>query len=372
MKQSMLQVAFASLLLASGCSKKNEFQPPPPPEVGVQNPVLKTVTVYDSFPGRIAAHDDVEIRARVKGYLESIEFIDGQRVKKGDLLFTIEPEQYAAAVKAAEADLAQAEAALKLADATLQRTARAFKAEAVSEVDMLTAEANKQSAEGAVTGAKAQLDNAKLNLSYTKIRAPMDGRIGRSSLSAGNLVGDAGSTLLTVLVAESPIDVFFNLPERALLPYLQEGVRNTKPGKKLPSVKLELASGEQHDEEGVIDYIDPKLDPETGTLSARATFPNKMVKLLPGLYGKVLVPNEKEGAILVPDLAVLRDMSGYYVLVVNTENMVESRYIERGALVGTNRIVTEGLSPDDRIIVQGIQRARPGIPVRIAAPETAE
>lgn len=368
MKKTLSALIVCSIL-SSGCFKKNEFVAPPPPEVTVQLPEQKDITVYVGFPGRLAASDHVEIRARVKGFLKSIDFEDGQRVKKGDLLFTIEPEEYEAAVNSAKAKLAQAEAALKLADTTFKRNEAAFKTKAVSELDVLSAEAEKQSAAAAVLAAKAALDNAELDLSYTKIHAPLDGRLARRTLSVGNLVGDGGSTLLTTLVVESPIDVFFNVDERSLLPFLQTGIRKTRPGQKIPPLKLELATGTIHDEEGDLNYIDPEIDPATGTLSGRAVFPNKEIKLLPGLYGKIMIPDVVTNAVLVPDLAVQRDMAGSYVLVVNDENIVESRYIKRGELVDNIRIVSEGLKADERVIVEGIQRARPGIPVRIAEPK---
>lgn len=356
----------SALLLSIGCFRKNEFQPPPPPEVTIQNPLQQDATVYIGFPGRLEASDDVEIRARVKGYLKSIDFVDGQRVKAGDLLFTIEPEEYEAAVKSAEAKLEQARAARKLADATLQRTSKAFETKAVSELDVLSAEAEMQSAEASVMEAQASLDNAKLNLSYTEIRAPMDGRLSRRTLSVGNLVGDSGSTLLTTLLVEAPIHVYFTVDERATIPFLNKGVRNSGPGEAIPPVKLELAEGTLHPEEGQVDYMDPEFDPDTGTLRARAVFDNEGVRLLPGLYGKILVPNLHKNAILVPDLAIQRDMGGAYVLVVNSDNMVERRTVTRGPLLKTNRIIEEGLSVEDRVIVEGVQRARPGIPVRIA------
>jgi len=366
MKRTITTSLASVLLLSFGCAKKNEFQAPPPPEVTVQNPIQQDVTIYNGFPGRLVAHDQVEIRARVKGFLKSVDFVDGQHVKKGDLLFTIEPEEYQAAAKSAEAKLDQAKASKKLADATLQRTRKAYKTKAVSELDVLSAEAKMQSAEASMMEAQAALDNAKLSLSYTEIKAPINGRLARRTLSVGNLVGDNGSSLLTTLVVEAPIDVYFNVDERAMIPFLQDGVRNKKPGEAVPPVKLELANGLIHNEEGIVDYADPEVDPDTGTLRVRAVFANQSVTLLPGLYGKILIPNNIKAAILVPDLTIQRDMGGPYVLVVTAENKVERRSIKPGPLVDANRIVKEGLSAEDRVIVEGLQRARPGIAVRIA------
>jgi multidrug efflux system membrane fusion protein len=369
MKKLLSAGVILSLLVFIGCTPKNEFKAPPPPGVTVQMPEQKTVTVFASFPGRLVAHDDIDIRARVKGFLKTIDFKDGQVVNEGDLLFTIEPESYEAAVKSAEAKLAQGQAALKLADATLKRTNKAYETEAVSEVDVLTAEANKQGAAATVLEAQAALDNAELDLSYTKISAPMTGRLSRRTLSIGNLVGDGQSTLLTTLVVEAPIDVFFNIDERAILPFLKKGERQTGVGDEIPPLKLELADGTLHTEDGLLNYIDPEIDPETGTLRARAVFENKELFLLPGLYGKILVPREIENALLVPDLAILQDMVGSYVLTVSSENIVESIYFTKGPMVGTQRVVEEDPTKDrhltinDRIIVNGIQRARPGIPV---------
>jgi RND family efflux transporter MFP subunit len=368
MKKSIPAGLACTLLLTFGCAKKNEFQAPPAPGVTVQNPEQKDVTVYQGFPGRLVAHDVVEIRARIKGFLKTIDFKDGQRVEKGDLLFTIEPEEYQAAVKSAEARLAQTKASRKLADATLKRVQQAYETKAVSELDVLSAEAEMESSGASVMEAQAALDNANLNLSYTAIHAPIAGRLSRRTLSVGNLVGASESTLLTTLVVESPVDVFFNIDERTVAPFKREGLRADNAGKKIPPVKLEMADGVLHIEDGLINYTDPEIDPDTGTLRARAVFANKDLHLLPGMYGKILLPKNIKNAILVPDLAVQRDMSGPYVLVVTAENKVESRYIKRGALVGANRIVEEGLAADERVVVEGIQRARPGIEVRIAEP----
>ncbi len=367
MKRILPIIFAATLFFASGCGRKNKFQAPPPPEVTVEHPVQKDTTIYLSFSGRLVATDSVEIRARVKGFLKSIDFADGQRVEKGDLLFTIEPEKYEAVVELAEAEVAQAEASLKLADATLQRIERAYKTKAVSELDLLSAEAEKQSAEAAVMAAKAKLNDVELDLSYTQICAPMAGRLSRRILSVGNLVGDGGSTLLTTLVVEAPIDAYFNVDERTLIPFLQAGVKDSKRKSDIPLVKLELADGSLHGEEGILNYVDPEIDPDTGTVHVRAVFPNKGEELLPGLFGKILIPRLIKDAVLIPELSIQHDMSGFYVLVVATGNKVERRAIERGAQTGPLRIIQKGLAAEDQIITEGIQRARPGIEVTLSS-----
>jgi RND family efflux transporter MFP subunit len=370
MSKEPVFVALATVLMAlAGCSKKNEFQPPPAPGVTTARPEVKEVTIYTGFPGRLEASEHVEIRARVKGFLQSIHFEDGQRVKKGDLLFTIEPEEYQAAVNSAEANVAQATANRQLAEATLKRTEQAYETKAVAEVEVLTARAQMQAAVAQVQAAEAALQKAQLDLSYTEIKAPMDGRVARRALSVGNLVGDGGSSQLTVLVQEAPINVFFNVDERAMIPYLLKGTRQTPDPSKIPPVKIELANGFVLEELGTVNYLDPSFDPETGTAQARALFQNRELTLMPGLYGKILVPETLKEALLVPDLAVQQDMGGAYVLAVNKDKIVEQIYLKKGPLVGMQRVVEKDPTKDrqltaaDQIIINGLQRARPGMPV---------
>jgi len=198
----------------------------------------------------------------------------------------------------------------------------------------------------------------------------MSGRVARRSMSVGNLVGDGSSTLLTTLVVEAPLDVFFNVDERSMIPFLQKGVRKVETEKVIPPLKLELADKTMHDEDGILNYVDPEIDPDTGTLRARAVFKNKELKLMPGMYGKILVPRKVPKAILIPEISIQRDMAGFYVLVVNKEGKVERREVVRGDQLKTQRIIKKGLSPKDKIIVEGIQRARPGISVKATEPKT--
>ena len=360
------------LCMCVGCGSKNEFVPPPPPSVTVANPAQKDITVYQTFPGRLNACAEVDIRARVKGYLKSIEFEDGQLVNKGDLLFTIAPAEYQVAVRVAEAKHAQAEASKQLAAAKSKRVKQAFKSNAVSELDMLTAEAEHQSAVAATMAALAALESARLDLSYTELRAPIAGRMSRNILSVGNLVGDGSSTLLSTLLVQQPIDTVFHIDERALLPYLAKRKKDTPNKSTIPYVQLELADGHIHPEKGTITYADSQLDPGTGTLLMQASFPNEDISLFPGLFVKVMVPNEMKQAVLIPESAIQRDPTGTYVLTVNDELKVVARPVQIGTRMDQQRIITEGLHVEDRVITKGIQRARPGIVVQLSTATTKD
>jgi len=350
------------VVAAAGCGNRNEFKAPPPPAVTVQNPQVRDVTTYLDFSGQTQAVEVVEIRARVKGFLKSVDFQAGEVVQEGALLFTIEPEEYQAALASAESLLANAKANLSLAKNTYERKEKLFVQHAISDLEYLESRAQQEAADAQVREAAAAVTNAQLNLSYTRILAPITGRISRELRTVGNLVGSGESTLLTTIVKDDPIYAYVTVSERDLIPRLSQ--RMEEPGREaLKTVKLELADKSVYPREGAMDFLDNVFDAATGTIQARAVFPNPEHALVSGLFVRVLIPQEKPGALLVPDLALQLDMAGNFVLTVNDENIVESRYVTPGDKVNGDRIIEKGLSAGDRVIVNGIQRARPGIPV---------
>ena len=362
------------LVFLAGCDR-NTYVAPPPPDVTVQYPVQQDVTVFQSFPGTIQAVDQVDIRARVSGFLKEVHFRDGQTVQEGDLLFTIEQDMYASALQAAEAALAQARAADQLAGAAYERKRQAAETGAVSELDLLTAEAEKNSAEAAVQAAEATVAAAQLDLSYTEVAAPVTGRIGRRLVSIGNLVGGAEATRLATVVVQHPLHVYFNIDERTALRLFELGSKQDAPGARTEELFLELADGSRFEHAARPEYVDPTFDVATGTLAVRAIVDNPDGRIAPGMFTRVLVPVQVEDAVLVPEIAIQRDLQGPFLLVVDDEDMVSAAHVELGPQVLRDRVVREGVGPDDRIIVQGLQRARPGIKVNageaVPGPEPA-
>lgn len=361
---TFLTVTLSTFLL-SGCLEKEQQQAPqqPPPTVTVATPTVKDVTNYKYFTGYTEAEKSIELRARVEGYLESINFEAGTLVKEGDLLFTIDPRSFEADVEKAQANLETRLAEKDLAQATLKRKESAFQQKAVSELAVLEAKAELSKAIAQVKESEAALVSAKLQLSYTKIHAPVSGRISRNFVDVGNLVGTGGDkTLLATLVKSSPMYVYFNMDERSLLLFKRHFKGEQKDISKTPArVELALEGDTGYPYLGKGDYLTNELDLSTGTILARATFPNTDLFIIPGLFAKIRVPiNESKGAILVPEIAVSADQRGRYVLTVKTDGTVEYRPIEIGALVSGMRVIKKGINKDDRVIVKGIQRARPG------------
>ncbi len=367
----LVPVLLSSLLLMAGCREKNTFVAPPPPKVTVVNPVQKTVTHYAEYTGQTAAVETVEIRARVEGTLQSIHFNDAAFVKKGDRLFVIDPRPYQASFDEAQAELATRQAELRLAEATLQRKESAYKDQAVSEVAVIEARALRDQAVAAIAAARAAIETARLNLSYTEMRSPISGRIGRNRVDVGNLVGASEKTLLATIVSENPIYAYFNINERDLLEFQKHHTGQSGPtngnGKTL--VFMGLSNVEDYPYEGQIDFTDNRVDPQTGTIQVRGVFKNPKGFLLPGLFARVRIPiGDQKDALLVPERSLGIDQQGYYLLSVTAENVVEYLPVKVGPLVEGMRVIKSGVKAADRIVVNGLQRARPGTTVNAESP----
>lgn len=388
MNQSKRSVAAKLLLTASigfglaSCEEPTSFEPPPPPVVTVATPLVQEVTTFMEFTGQLAADKSVDVRARVQGFLRTVEFDDGFVVTgptdtgAGQVLFTIEPEPFEARLSAARAELAQAVASRDLASVRRDRTKQALEQAAASEIEVIEREAEVAVAEAAVLAAQAQVDAAEIELEYTTIRAPISGRASRSLVDPGNLVGGGEPTLLTTIVQDDPIYAYIEIAERDLLEFVEDaGHRPERPAEEeTEPVTLVTADGQEYAQTGRFDFAETVLDATTGTLTARAAFPNGDGSLFPGMFVRLLVPDITGEQMLVPDVAVQRDLAGSYVLVVNASNSVERRSIETAQVVDGNRIVLSGLAQSDRVIVNGVQRAFPGATVnpQLAGASVAE
>lgn len=355
---------------STGCTKD---APPagsaPPAAVTVANPLLQEVTDYYDFPGETAAVGEVEVRARVTGYIVKVNFEDGQEVKKGDLLFEIDPRPYQAALDRAKGDLMRLQATLAKAQADLARSERLRPSGAVSQDEYEQHAAQVAIAEASIQSAEAEIREAGLNLEFTRIVSPIDGRASRRLVTEGNLVqtGSGSSTILTTVVTTDPIYVYFNMEEPVLLKYLSLdwGADGKAVLHRIKQLKVPVEIGLDNDEgfphAGLLDFLDNKVNRGTGTIQARAVFDNSARHLTPGLYVRVRVPFGKpRQAMLVSDRAIGADLQQKFLLTVNDKNEVEHRDIQVGALHGGLRVIESGIGPGDRVIVKGLQRARPG------------
>ena len=362
--------------LPAACEQKNTFVEPPPPKVTIAEPLQQEVIDYLEFTGTTHAFKMVEVRARVAGFLQNIHFIPGTKVEEGDLLFEIDPREYEAELNAANAELSSAEAQHKRARIEFQRAEKLFKQKAGAETDVVKWRGQRDVAKAAVLRAKAKVEQAQLNLNYTKVTTPITGRVSRNFVDVGNLVGEGEPTLLTTVTVYDPMHVYFNLNENDLLRvqtrYRQRVKEKGLNPDKDPDIKAEfklflgLANEDGYPHEGTVDFAESGLDPGTGTLQLRGIFPNPGPAnvLLPGLFTRLRLPIEKrEGALLVSERAIGSDQGGRYLLAVNNENVVEKRPIRMGQLVDGLRVIDEGLRPDESIVVNGLQRARPGAKV---------
>lgn len=368
----------ASVLLLifslSGCKEKASHTPPPPATVKVAKPVIKDVINYIYFTGFTQAVESVEIRARVEGVLESFKFISGTMVKKGNLLFVIERKSYEAKLKQAQADLVKAKAQRELATTTLKRKESAYRERAVSELTVLEAKAGVNEADAEVKGAEAAVDIARIQLSYTKIYSPITGRISRNMVDPGNLVGAGGDkTFLAKVLKYDPIYVYFNIDERSMLMFKR--YRRTMNEQNISSDKIPVEMGLEGDTgypyKGIGNYKQNEMDRSTGTLEVRAIFNNADMFLIPGLFARIRIPHMVDrNALLVPEYALSTDQRGKYLIVVNSDNVVEYRPVKTGILVDGMRVIKKGIKQGERIIVEGLLRARPGVKVNPSPGDT--
>jgi membrane fusion protein, multidrug efflux system len=364
-------VVLATLLLALGCGPGgNTYVEPPPPEVTVTLPVKKDVPDSLDLTGTTAAIESVEVRARVQGFLEKVDFKDSAKVKAGDLLFEIDPKPYQADYDRDAANLAQAKARLERATADFTRAEELLPKNAIAKSDYDLALSSRSEAAASVKVAEANLRAAQLNLDYTKVLAPISGRIGRRLVDKGNLVGANEKTLLATIVNDDLIYAYANMSENDQLrimrrypqPTGKDGAR--KDPEKVQVALLGLADETGYPHKGWLDYADNKVDRETGTRELRAVFPNKDGLLMAGMFVRLSFPMETRPVLLVPAIAVLDDPSGRYVLVVGEKDVVEQRSVTAGRTFDHMRVIEDGLSPTDRVIINGLQRARPGATVK--------
>lgn len=368
--------AVAALLMLSGCSRDAlaEHAPaaPPAPQVTVARVISRTVTDSETFSGRFDAVHHVELRPRVTGYISAVDFADGSVVHKGQVLFVIDPRPYQADFQRAQADLDQARAQAALAEAERIRAVNLLAAHAVSKDEFDTRTANARQSAAAVEAAKAAVDAAALNLTFTRVTAPITGRISRAIVTTGNLVTN-GQTLLTTIVSLDPIYVEFNADEQAYLTfqkYAGTKARTDSPGTSARpaalgnAVYVGLADEHGYPHEGRLVFMDNSLDAATGTIYARALLANPDDRFVPGLFARVkLIGNDRYPAVLINDSAIGTDQTMRYVLLLGPDNKVEYRPVELGPLVDGLRVVRTGLEPGDTIVVNGLMRVRPGMQV---------
>jgi RND family efflux transporter MFP subunit len=360
----------ASLLLialAAGCHHQPPPQRPPPPKVTVAHPVRRDVADRREYTGHIDAIESVDIRSRVRGFLTMVNFQEGVEVKAGDLLYEIDPREFEAAVQQAEADVQRLQATLAQATSEFDRVNAIRNTGAVTPEEVVQRQAARDVAQAQVRQAQAALENARLQLGYTKITSPIAGRIGRTLVTVGNLVGYSEPTLLTTVVSVDPMYVYFEAPEADYLEYRALMQTEDLPPAEQQStpVFVGLATDRDYPHQGVINFRDNRVDPGTGTIQIRGSLPNPQRALVPGLYVRVRVPFGKpQPKLLVPELAVGTDQRGRYVLVVKPDNTVEQRPVTTGITTDDHLVVIEkGVAADDWVVVNGLQKARPGAPV---------
>jgi multidrug efflux system membrane fusion protein len=356
-------VLFALVLAGCGSQAAPGAAMPPPPEVSVATVLTRDVSQWDEFTGRIAAVESVELRPRVSGYVERVAYQEGQEVKKGDLLFVIDPRRYRANLDRALADLERARSEARLAQLQDTRAQKLIDAKAISREEFEARHAASAQGNAAVRAAEAAVAAARLELQFTRVRAPVAGRAGRALATEGNLA-QADSTLLTTVVSLDPVHVYFETDEQTFLRY-SEMARTGERTRASNAVRVGLANEAGHPHEGTVDFVDNQVDPRTGTIRARAVLPNPDRVFTPGLFARVQLEGGSESkAMLIDDKAVLTDQDRKYVYVLGPDNAALRKDIVPGRMADGLRVVTSGLAPQDKVIVHGVQKVFfPGMPV---------
>jgi RND family efflux transporter MFP subunit len=382
-RAGLLPAAILAVLLA-GCDQgqpQSRQAAPPPPTVSVAKPVQREIVEWDEYTGRFDATQTVEIRARVSGYLDEVRFKDGQEVKQGDALFAIDPRPFERALEQARAELFAAKTKVENASLDVTRGLKLIGEKYISDKTLDDRKSLVRDAQATVKVAEAKVKSAELDLSFAIVAAPISGRIGRTLVTAGNWVsaGSAsGATLLTTIVSQDPIYIYFDVNENNYIKYKRLAERGVTAGAADVGAPVEVALPDEHGfpHKGLLDFLDNRLDPGTGTLRARAVLPNKAGLFSAGLFARVRVTGTPSyAALLLPDEAIGTDQTNKYVLVVGGDGTVERRNVKLGPLVEGLRVVREGLAAEDWVITRGLQRASPGskvVPKRVAIAEAGQ
>jgi RND family efflux transporter MFP subunit len=356
-------------LALAGCGRGSDSgkaaAAPPPPEVTVAHPRVEKLVEWTEFTGRFQAEQQVDVRARVSGYLASIDFQDGQVVDKGQNLFLIDPRPFEAALQRARADLSNAQAQLELAKLEFQRVAKLVGSPAFAQTNYDQRIEERNAADASVASAQAAVQQAQLNLDYTRVSAPVAGRISNRRVDLGNLVTD--TTLLTTIVSQSPIYFVFDMSEADFLGYQRAVLAGELPStsKRSTLVNVKLVDEDNWHRQGQMNFVDNVVDQSSGTVRARAEFLNPDGLIKPGQFGTIRIPGSPEyPAVLIPDEAIVTDQSQKLVMTVTPDNKVVPKVIRPGPHEFGLRIVRKGLTADDRIVIDGLMRVRPGIQVK--------
>jgi RND family efflux transporter, MFP subunit len=371
-------ILITCLMLLAACGKNetpNAAVAPPKPSIVASQPLQKDIVEWDEYTGRLQAVESVDIRARVSGYLQQISFKDGGKVQKGDLLFVVDPRPYMAQLHQSKAELDRSKSRLELAQNDVERAQRLLKEQAISEEEYDTRSKNLVQAAASVESSKAAVELAQLNVDFTHIRAPISGRISRKLITEGNLVS-ADATVLATIVSVDPIHVYIDADERSVLKYRRLSIEGKRKSARDFKIPLEMALIDEKDylHQGYIDYVDPEINPATGTIRARGVFANADDLFGAGMFARVRIPGSGNyQALLISDRAIAMDQGKQFVMVVNKDNRAEYRPIQTGRSHEGLRIITAGLTVDDWVIINGLQFVRPGVEVEAShAPMQAE